>query len=81
MDFTEKDAPIVLNPSQGGVGSVQAFKEISVGAGNNILKSNAEGFFVGGTNFLTAPYSQDYNGKIQIRDTNGNVVIQFDPNG
>ena len=81
MDFNEEDKPLTMLPSANTAAGVQAYREISVGAGTDILKSNSEGFFIGGNKFSDAPYSITYTGKTQIRDTSGNVVILIDPNG
>lgn len=62
-------------------GQVGNFKKLKVGAGSTTFEINKEGMFLGATNYTDARYSQDFSGKIQIRDSNGNVVILIDPNG
>lgn len=63
------------------IGQVGNFKKLTVGAGNTKFELNKEGMFLGGADYTTAQYSQDFDGKIQIRDSSGNVVVQIDPNG
>lgn len=40
------------------------FNEATFGAGATQVKINSDGFFVGGENFESAPFSVDYNGRI-----------------
>lgn len=60
---------------------ISHFAEFSSGAGSTTLKIDKNGLFIGGTSYSDAPYSQDYNGKIRIKDSSGIVVILIDPNG
>lgn len=59
--FTEKDKPIKVPNNNSG--DVTHFKEFSSGAGSTVLKANSEGFFVGGTNYNSAPWTMDYTGE------------------
>lgn len=61
-DFTEQDQPIKLVDSAYNSDSIQHFKELSIGAGTNVFKANAEGVFIGGTDFTSAPISFTYSG-------------------
>ena len=51
------------SPYKGSTG-VRGFRELKVGAGNDIMKANAEGLFLGADNFTDAPFSVDYDGKM-----------------
>ena len=51
------------SPYKGSTG-VRGFRELKVGAGNDIMKANAEGLFLGADNFTDAPFSVDYNGSL-----------------
>ena len=85
--------PIQIDPNnQNQPNQIAHYSEFSAGAGQNILKSNKEGFFIGADNFTDAPFSVDYNGslnattgtfggKVEIKDGSNNVVILLDPNG
>lgn len=47
------------------VGSVLSnFREFSAGAGINVAKLNKEGWFIGGSDFASAPFSVDYTGHV-----------------
>lgn len=63
------------------VGQSGQFSDLRVGAGESGGGFTKEGFFVGGDSWDSARYRQDYNGKVEITDSSGNVVILIDPNG
>jgi hypothetical protein len=78
MDF---NIPELSLPEDPGIPGIQRFNEALFGAGSSQIKMDSSGFFVGGDSFEDASYSQDYSGKISIKDSSGNIVILIDPNG
>lgn len=57
------------------------FREFQVGAGSNTVKITDEGMVIGGTSSTDASALIGFDGKYQFSDSNGNVVIEIDPNG
>jgi hypothetical protein len=43
---------------------VRSLRELKIGGGENILKVNTDGLFMGADNFADAPFSVDYDGKL-----------------
>jgi len=45
---------------------VRSLRELKIGGGENILKVNTDGLFMGADNFADAPFSVDYDGNITV---------------
>ena len=50
-------------PYKGSTG-IRGLRELKVGGGDDILKVNAEGLFMGADNFTDAPFSVNYDGSL-----------------
>ena len=77
-EFTEKDQPIQLPPPETlATGAVQNFKEFSSGAGSTIFKANAEGVFLGATNYTDANLAFSYTGIVTAKNnsTTSSVIL------
>lgn len=65
-----KENPVALKLNQRAI-----FKELIVGAGSTIFKSNAEGVFLGSTNYSSAPLKMSYAGVFYA--TSGTIAGNF----
>lgn len=63
-----------VEPSE--VGSIQHFRELTAGAGNDIFKVNASGMFMGDTTWGSAPFRVNFDGDLRTNSIsiNGNDV-------